>query len=71
MDKTDILLGVNIDPLPPLRQARGTLYPEPIQAALVAEQARADGITAHLPKTVGIFRTGIFLIERHDSYPFE
>ncbi len=48
MDKTQILLGVNIDHVATLRQARGTLYPEPVQAALVAEQAGADGITAHL-----------------------
>ena len=48
MEKTHILLGVNIDHVATLRQARGTLYPEPIQAALVAEQAGADGITAHL-----------------------
>ncbi len=43
-----ILLGVNIDHVATLRQARGTRYPEPIQAALVAEQAGADGITLHL-----------------------
>ncbi len=43
-----ILLGVNIDHIATLRQARGTLYPEPVQAALIAEQAGADGITAHL-----------------------
>ena len=48
MDKSHILLGVNIDHVATLRQARGTLYPEPIQAALVAEQAGADSITAHL-----------------------
>ena len=48
MEKTHILLGVNIDHVATLRQARGTLYPEPIQAALIAEQAGADGITAHL-----------------------
>ncbi len=48
MNKTNILLGVNIDHVATLRQARGTLYPEPVQAALVAEQAGADGITAHL-----------------------
>ena len=48
MDKTHILLGVNIDHVATLRQARGTIYPEPVQAALVAEQAGADGITAHL-----------------------
>lgn len=48
MDKTQILLGVNIDHVATLRQARGALYPEPVQAALVAEQGGADGITAHL-----------------------
>jgi pyridoxine 5-phosphate synthase len=48
MNKTNILLGVNIDHVATLRQARGTRYPEPVQAALVAEQAGADGITAHL-----------------------
>lgn len=48
MDKKHILLGVNIDHIATLRQARGTLFPEPVQAALVAEQAGADSITAHL-----------------------
>lgn len=48
MEKQVILLGVNIDHVATLRQARGTRYPEPVQAALIAEQAGADGITAHL-----------------------
>jgi pyridoxine 5-phosphate synthase len=48
MKKHPILLGVNIDHIATLRQARGTRYPDPLQAALVAEQAGADGITAHL-----------------------
>jgi len=43
-----VLLGVNIDHIATLRQARGTRYPDPVQAALVAEQAGADGITVHL-----------------------
>ena len=43
-----ILLGVNIDHVATLRQQRGTRYPEPLQAALVAEQAGADAITVHL-----------------------
>src|SRR5690606_28767835 len=43
-----VLLGVNIDRVATLRQARGTRYPEPVQAALIAEQAGADGITVHL-----------------------
>jgi len=42
------LLGVNIDHIATLRQARGTRYPEPLQAALIAEQAGADAITLHL-----------------------
>ncbi len=42
------LLGVNIDHVGTLRQARGTSYPEPIFAAQLAEQAGADGITLHL-----------------------
>ena len=48
MVENEILLGVNIDHVATLRQARGTRYPEPIQAALVAEQAGADVITLHL-----------------------
>jgi len=48
MDKKPILLGVNIDHVATIRQARGTRYPELIQAALVAEQNGADSITAHL-----------------------
>ncbi len=44
----NILLGVNIDHIATLRQARGTAYPDPIQAAFIAEQAGADGITVHL-----------------------
>lgn len=42
-----VLLGVNIDHVATLRQARGTRYPDPIQAAFVAEMAGADGITIH------------------------
>ena len=48
MQEQLILLGVNINHIATLRQARGTLYPEPVQAAFIAEQAGADGITAHL-----------------------
>jgi pyridoxine 5-phosphate synthase len=44
----DILLGVNIDHVATIRQARGTRYPDPIQAAMEAEQAGADSITLHL-----------------------
>jgi pyridoxine 5-phosphate synthase len=43
-----ILLGVNIDHVATLRQSRLTRYPDPVQAALEAEQAGADSITIHL-----------------------
>lgn len=43
-----IRLGVNIDHVATLRQQRGTRYPSPVQAALLAEQAGADSITLHL-----------------------
>ena len=43
-----IQLGVNIDHIATLRQARGTSYPSPVQAALAAEIAGADVITLHL-----------------------
>ncbi|KAB7627562.1 pyridoxine 5'-phosphate synthase [Alkalilimnicola sp. S0819] len=48
MPQHSIALGVNIDHVATLRQARGTTYPCPVQAALLAEQAGADGITLHL-----------------------
>ncbi|KTD11089.1 Pyridoxal phosphate biosynthetic protein pdxJ [Legionella gratiana] len=43
-----ILLGVNIDHIATVRQARGTRYPDPVQAAIDAEEAGADGITLHM-----------------------
>lgn len=45
---SSIALGVNIDHVATLRQQRHTRYPEPMQAALVAEQAGAENITLHL-----------------------
>ena len=47
-DAPRILLGINIDHVATLRQARGTRYPDPVKAALDAEEAGADGITVHL-----------------------
>lgn len=44
----DIHLGVNIDHVATLRQARGTRYPDPVQAAIEVEQAGADSVTLHL-----------------------
>jgi pyridoxine 5-phosphate synthase len=43
-----IHLGVNVDHVATLRQARGTRYPDPVTAALLAEQSGADSITVHL-----------------------
>ena len=47
--KPDVLrLGVNIDHVATVRNARGSAWPDPLRAALLAETAGADGITAHL-----------------------
>lgn len=48
MKMNELLLGVNIDHVATLRQARGTRYPDPVHAALQVEQAGADSITLHL-----------------------
>lgn len=48
MLKDKILLGVNIDHVATLRNARGTRYPDPIEAVYAAEGGGADGITVHL-----------------------
>ena len=45
---SEIFLGVNIDHVATLRNARNTSYPDPVLAAGLAEQAGADGITVHL-----------------------
>lgn len=45
---SSIYLGVNIDHIATLRNARGTKYPDPVHAADIAERAGADGITIHL-----------------------
>jgi pyridoxine 5-phosphate synthase len=46
--RAPIHLGVNVDHVATLRQARGSRYPDPVTAALIAEQAGADSITIHL-----------------------
>jgi len=46
--QSSIALGVNIDHVATLREQRHTLYPEPMQAALLAEQSGADNVTLHL-----------------------
>ncbi|MGI9342682.1 MAG: pyridoxine 5'-phosphate synthase [Gammaproteobacteria bacterium] len=47
-EHAEIHLGVNVDHIATLRQARGTDYPDPVAAALLAESAGADSITVHL-----------------------
>ncbi|MEL7278876.1 MAG: pyridoxine 5'-phosphate synthase [Pseudomonadota bacterium] len=46
--ENDLRLGVNIDHVATVRNARGGAYPDPVRAAKLAEEAGADGITAHL-----------------------
>ena len=46
--KKNMLLGVNIDHVATVRQARGTSYPDPVEIALIAEENGADSITVHL-----------------------
>lgn len=48
LTQTSIMLGVNIDHIATLRQSRGTRYPDPVTAAMIAEQSGADSITFHL-----------------------
>jgi pyridoxine 5-phosphate synthase len=48
MSDTYLRLGVNIDHVATVRNARGGAYPDPLRAAKLAEEAGADGITAHL-----------------------
>ena len=43
-----IRLGVNVDHVATIREARGTDYPDPVDAAVIAVEAGADGITVHL-----------------------
>ncbi len=45
---TPVRLHVNVDHVGTIRQARGTSYPSPVEAGLVAERSGADGITVHL-----------------------
>ena len=47
-EKRNLRLGVNVDHVATIRNARGTAHPDPVRAALLAAEAGADGITAHL-----------------------
>ncbi|CUH86867.1 Pyridoxine 5'-phosphate synthase [Phaeobacter sp. CECT 5382] len=48
MAQNALRLGVNIDHVATVRNARGGAYPDPVRAAVLAQEAGADGITAHL-----------------------
>ena len=48
MSQRQLYLGVNIDHIATLREVRGTPYPRPAEAAVMAEQSGADSITVHL-----------------------
>lgn len=48
MTESNVLLGINIDHVATLRESRGTRYPDPVTAAVIAEQSGADSITFHL-----------------------
>ncbi|MBL4790517.1 MAG: pyridoxine 5'-phosphate synthase, partial [Kordiimonadaceae bacterium] len=48
MTNTKLRLGVNIDHVATIRNARGIRHPDPVRAAGLAVRAGADGITAHL-----------------------
>ncbi len=47
-ERSKLRLGVNIDHVATVRNARGSAYPDPLRAAKIAEEAGADGVTAHL-----------------------
>ena len=70
--RRDILLGVNIDHVATIRQARGGASPDPIQAAFQAEQAGADAITVHLREDRRhIIDRDVELLSRRDYHPYE
>ncbi len=52
-------LGVNIDHIANIREARRTVEPDPCRMAMLAELGGADGITVHLAKTVDTSKTGM------------
>jgi len=65
-----IELGVNVDHIATLRQARGTTYPDPMQAADIARKAGAEGITVHLREDRRHIQDGdVFNIKEHVLLP--
>lgn len=65
-----IRLGVNIDHIATLRNARGGTHPDPTRAAILSQKAGADGITAHLREDRRhIIDNDIFLLKEKISVP--
>ena len=56
------ILGVNIDHVATLRQARGTTYPDPVQAALLCEQAGAEGLLYICVKIAVIYKMMMYVV---------
>jgi len=66
----DIRLGVNIDHVATLRNARGTFYPDPLEAAKLVREAGGDGITAHLREDRRhIIDNDIFNLKENQTLP--
>ena len=67
-----IRLGVNIDHVATLRNARGETYPSPVQAAAMAELGGADNITCHLREDRRHIKdSDLFLLEGNYKYSFK
>ena len=60
----ELLLGVNIDHIATLRNARGTAYPDPVQAAFIAEQAGALPFTCVKTVATSLTATFAFCVRR-------
>ena len=64
-----ISLGVNIDHVATLRNARGETYPSPMQAAAMAEMGGADNITCHLREDRDTLKIRFISFKRNNKYP--
>ncbi len=68
----ELLLGVNIDHICDITQRSRTAYPDPVQAAFIAEQAGADGITVHLREDRRhITDRDVRILRQNAGYPHE
>ena len=70
MKQDEIRLGVNIDHVATVRNARGTHYPDPLKAAKIVKEAGGDGITAHLREDRRhIVDKDIMSLKKHNILP--